>query len=199
MDGAYVYPGGIKSMKRLTVVLSGLVLACSVSFAHALNSTVNVNVSTQTLSLDAFTEVMLIGAGGGTVHFFDLATAPRTGADAIALALAQLGLPATQPLSGVTVTPNGTASIFDEDVSSNYNPIDDHTFVLGDPDDYATWIAIGPEDVNVDVLQTTSTYSLFSVAAGLGETTTPVPLPASGLLLLAALGGTGFVLRRRRD
>lgn len=129
------------------------------------NSNVNVNINTSTVDLDRIAEVQV--DGGIPYAFPDPFTAPDL-ADpntALATGLVELGYPAGTIATVQSILEIGNDSTFEEVVTSNYNPTDDPTFVIGDPNDYSTWIAIGPEDVNVDVQQTTTNYTFHRLVA----------------------------------
>lgn len=137
-------------------------------------STVNIDTWFYSVYSDRITEVEIDGA---TYTFPDPLTAPDTSQSAAALATAldELGHP-----TGTVATVQGTVEIgtdesFVEVVESNYNPVDDPCYVIGDPDDYFTWIAVGDEDVNVHVEQTVTYYTFHrlvaSIDCGDGEVT----------------------------
>lgn len=149
-----------------TTVLTSLLLV-SPAFAVG-NSNVNVDITTSTIESDRVAEVEVTG---DTVYVFpDPYTAPELSDvnAAVDTALVALGYPAGSGSIQQTLS-IGTDSVFAEVVTSNYNPIDDPTFVIGDPEDYSTWIAIGPEDVNVQVVQTTTNYEFFRVVVSVGS------------------------------
>jgi hypothetical protein len=91
-----------------------------------------------------------------------------------------------------------TVDVVEEMASASSNtPAQYNVDFIGDPDDYTTWVAIGSWNVEVAVsfaTVTSRTYRLDLASA-------PVPLPATGLLMLAGLGAMGasrHVARTRR-
>lgn len=136
----------------------------------------NVNIDTQFFSVysDRITEVEIDGA---TYVFPDARTAPETSQSAAALATAldELGYPTGTAATVQSTVEIGSDETFVEVVESNYNPVDDPCYVIGDPDDYLTWIAVGDEDVEVHVEQTVTYYTFHrlvaSVDCGDGEVT----------------------------
>jgi hypothetical protein len=162
-------------MIQVLLVASMAILSALPTVALA-NSNVNVNITTNTIPSDRITEVTILG--DGTYAFPDPYMAPETTEEASALAtgLAELGFPPGTPATVEDVYSIGTDSVFEEVVTSNYNPIDDPTYVLGDPDDYGTWIAIGPEDVNVEVTQTTTNYTFYRLEASLDDVCSGGPI-----------------------
>lgn len=147
----------------LTAALTVLVFAGS-AFA---NANVNVSVNTSTVLSERITEVEQMG--GGTYVFPDPLAAPEVVDEALAIetALVALGNPPGTSASVVQSTLIGTDSVFEEVVMSSHNPIDDPTVVIGDPNDYSTWIAIGDVDVQVDVEQTTTNYEFYRLTVAL--------------------------------
>jgi hypothetical protein len=153
-------------MRILFATFVAVLFACP-AFAGGLGSTVNISTTTSEVYSDRITEVELLGVG--THVFSDPYTAPELSQQsaALATALTALGLP-----MGTTATAQGTSPIDTDDVSdevvmSNYNPNDNPDYVVGDPDNYLTWIAVGPEDVNVFVTHTTTHYTFHRMTAEL--------------------------------
>jgi hypothetical protein len=127
--------------------------------------TVHISTTTESVYSDRITEVLVDTVGTHT--FSDPFAAPLLSEQASALATArtELGIP-----MGTTVTIDGSLAIdtdetFEETVISNCNPIDHPDCVIGDPYDYFTWIAVGNEDVNVFVYQTTTYYTFYRLLA----------------------------------
>jgi len=138
--------------------IAAIVLA-SPAFAQPAN--VHITVNSSTVFADRITEVQV--DGGGLHQFPDPFTAPDL-ADpdaAITTALAALGYPPGTLATVQDTVSIGTDETFVEIVTSNYNPVDHPDEVIGDPDDYLTWVAIGDEDVFVDVDQTTTSYTFY--------------------------------------
>lgn len=157
--------------KSLNLAVAATLLA-SPALAGGIGSTVNISTTSSSVESDRITEVEVDGVG--TYQFPDPFLAPELSqqSTAIETALSELGLP-----MGTTATAQGTLVIgsdetFVETVMSNYNPVDNPDYVIGDPEDYFTWIAIGDEDVNVFVEQTTTYYTFHRLLAGITETTT---------------------------
>lgn len=151
-------------MIRPLIAAAMAVLFASNAFAVG-NSNVNVNINTHTVFLDRITEVEV--DGGIPYAFPDPFTAPdlADASTALATGLVELGYPPGTVATVQSIVEIGNDSVFEEIVTSNYNPIDDPGFVIGDPNDYSTWIAIGPEDVNVNVEQTTTNYTFHRLEA----------------------------------
>jgi len=160
--------GGTNEMTTpLTAWIAAIALASPV-FAQPAN--VNITVNTYAVSADRITEVQV--DGGGLHQFPDPLTAPDL-ADpdaAIAAALGALGYPPGTLATVEDTVSIGTDETFTEVVSSNYNPTDHPDVVIGDPDDYLTWIAVGEVDVFVDVDQTTTSYTFYRLLIALAST-----------------------------
>jgi hypothetical protein len=149
----------------LFCVALAAVLSAGPALAGGLGSTVNINTTSQTIDSDRITEVEV--AEVGTHVFPDPFTAPLLSEQSQALetALTALGVP-----MGTVANVQGTLSIgsdetFEETVTSNYNPVDNPDYVVGDPENYFGWIAVGPEDVIVNVVQTTTNYTFYRLQA----------------------------------
>lgn len=183
---------------RLTAVLAAA-LAFLLSHASALAlPTVNIAVWTSSEEKDLITVVEISGPGGGSYAFPDHDAAPDL-ADpdlALAAALSALGLPGDTPLGSITTALIATDQVLRTTVISNYNPSDNPDMVLGDPDDYLTWIAIGDEDVNVEVYMVTIYYDLHRLSASIRQAA-QVPAPALGFLCLGIFLGTRTQRGRR--
>lgn len=155
---------------RLTPLIAAMLWACP---ALADPANVNINVVSDEVSADRITEVQV--DGGGLYAFPDPLAAPDLAQpdQAIAAALAALGYPAGTMATVQSTTAIGTDETFVEIVDASHNPIDDPTVVIGDPDDYLTWIAIGDVDVFVTAYQTTTTYTfhrlIVALAASCGD------------------------------
>ncbi len=152
-------------MTSIVRAAMAVILTAGAAFAQPAN--VNINVETDQVFVDHITEVQV--DGGGLYQFPDPFTAPVLAEPelAIATALAGLGYP-----PGTTATVQSTSSIgtdetFVEIVDASHNPIDDPTIVIGDPDDYLTWVAIGDVDVQVDVYQTTTSYTFHRLVVAI--------------------------------
>lgn len=136
---------------------------------------VNISVFTSQVAADRITEVQV--DGGGLHAFPDPHAAPELAQPdvAIAAALAALGYPAGTAATVQSTTAIGTDETFQEIVDASHNPIDDPTIVVGDPEDYLTWIAVGDVDVTVNVHQTTTSYTfhrlVIAIAASCGDGT----------------------------
>lgn len=146
-----------------------MVVTFGASPALALNSNVNVSINTFQVSSDHITEVEVVG--DDVYSFPDPFAAPDVSDEvgALATGLAELGYPLGTVAVVQDVVEIGTDETVDEVFMSSHNPIDDPTFVIGDPSDYSTWIAIGDEDVQVDVEITTTSYTFFRLIAALGS------------------------------
>ncbi len=151
-------------MIRALKTALAVVLLASPAFA---NSNVNVSVNTFSIYSDRITEVEV--DGGGLYTFPDPLAAPELSEEnqAIETALAGLGYPV-----GTTATVQQTSSIGNDEVvdrvvTSSHNPIDDPAIVIGLPDDYLTWIAIGAVDVQVDVELTTTFYEFYRLVVAI--------------------------------
>jgi hypothetical protein len=121
------------------------ILVAGPAFAGGLGSTVNISTTTNSVFSDRITEVEVDSIG--TYTFPDPLTAPILSqqSQALATALVELGVP-----MGTVANVQGTLSIGSDEtedriVTSNYNPTDNPDYVIGDPDDPFTWIAIGDE------------------------------------------------------
>lgn len=138
--------------------------------SRALAANVNITVETSQVAANRITEVQV--DGGGLHQFADPLNAPALTEPqiAIAAALTALGYPLGTSATVVSTTPIGNDERFQEIVTSNYNPVDNPDFVIGDPDDYLTWIATGNEDVFVHAEQITTTYTFYRLVAALAAT-----------------------------
>lgn len=138
--------------------------------SRALAANVNVTVETSQVAADRITEVQV--DGGGLHQFADPLQAPDLAEPevAIAAALNALGYPVGTSATVQSTTPIGGDETFEETVTSNYNPVDDPEFVIGDPDDYLTWIATGDADVIVHAVQVTTTYTFHRLVAAIVST-----------------------------
>ena len=185
-------------MRGTLSALAGVVMAALVQPALAA-TTVNINTTSSSETARAIVAVDIRGFGSSSdATFPDHRTAPTTDNAAVALEVARvsLGLPDGTTFANLSFDRFGDIVEQFTTVTSNFNPVDDPTFVIGDPDDYFTWIAVGAEDVNVNVFQverTTETYKLFA-----DPVSTAVPVPASGLLLLAGVVALPLMRRRMR-
>ncbi len=166
----------------------------------ALSSVVNISVWTSTVEKDLITEVQIIGPGGGTFTFADPFTAPDLTDPYTALvdALAALGLAPDTSLGSLSSILIGTDSKYQETVVSLYNPTDNPDIVLGDPNNYLTWLALSDVVVDVTAYQVTTNYSFHRLTASIVEQSTDIPAPTAGILFLGALTGLGILSTRRR-
>lgn len=181
----------MRLVKKLAVIAAAM-WALVWSLPGFANSTVNIAVWTSTENKALITEVEILGPGGGLFAFADPYTAPDLTDSNIALAEALVGL-ALSPdtaLGGIMNVLIGTDQTLGQTLISNYNPVDHPHMVLGDPDDWLTWIAIGDEDVEVEVFLVTTYYDFHRLTASILQAT-DVPAPASSLLFLMALLGMG--------
>lgn len=131
------------------------ILLASPAFAANVSITLNSNQ----VFADRITEVQV--EGGGLYQFPDPFAAPDLAEPELAVStgLAGLGYPAGTIATVQSTSSIGTDETLEEIVTASHNPIDDPTIVVGDPDDYLTWIAVGAVNVQVDVAQTTTTYT----------------------------------------
>jgi hypothetical protein len=155
-------------MKSLYGAIAAVLLASPV-FAGGAGSTVNISTTTSTIYTNRITSVVVVGEG--TYTYPDPHAAPLLSQPSLAIqtALDELGLP-----MGTTASPQGTMQVGTDEtmvevVMSNYNPVDNPDYVVGDPEDYFGWIAVGPEDVNVFVTQTTTEWTYYQMTAGIDE------------------------------
>jgi cysteine-rich repeat protein len=139
------------------------VLLASQALAHG---NVNVNVDSYFVYSDRITEVEV---DGGVYQFPDPFAAPDITEPDLALetGLAELGYPAGTSATVQEIPAIGSDETVERVVTSSHNPIDDPTVVIGDPDDYSTWIAISDVDVQVDVELTTTYYTFHRLVAAL--------------------------------
>jgi cysteine-rich repeat protein len=143
------------------------VLLASQAFGTGAGSTVNITTNSYSVYSDRITEVHV--DGNGTYAFPDPRTAPELSqaSSALATGLDELGYP-----MGTSATVQSIVSIGNDEVTvhtytSNYNPVDNPDYVIGDPEDYLTWIAIGDEDVNVFAEFTTTYYTFHRLNAAI--------------------------------
>src|SRR5688572_17755092 len=129
-------------IKPLRVAIAAALLAHPAFAGGGAGYTVNVNTTTHEITSDRITEVAIDPEG--TYTFPDAFTAPELSQQSSALATArtELGIP-----MATTVTVLGTMGIGSDEtvveiVESNYNPVDNPDYVVGDPEDYFTWIAV---------------------------------------------------------
>lgn len=151
----------------MTTVLKAATLWMLLASSAFAQSNVNISVTLEEVSVDRITAVQV--EGGGLFQFADPFTAPALTEPevAIAAALAGLGYPVGTVATVQSSAIVGTEDTFVEIVNSNYNPTDDPTYVIGDPDDYLTWIAIGDEDVNVEAFQTVTHYTFHQLVVAI--------------------------------
>lgn len=181
---------------RAVLGLAGLVALAAAPAAANVN--VNVNITTETVYEDFYDSVTLTGPGGGTLTF---AGEPGEGwsggteEEALAAALDYFGLSLATPLTDIVDTPLESFEVFSETMDNNgaVYGVD----YIGDPDDYTTWIAIGLNDVIVDVHLLTTIFTPHALTAALPSNVSEVPLPAGAVLFASALG-LGGVFRRKR-
>lgn len=176
-------------MKRLFL---GPAMALSAGAASA-NPVVNANITTENVDVAYYSEVTILGPGGGVVNFLSgdgLLFGDQTAA--FEAALSALSLPSATELISITETPLAAFEEIEQFLDANGAIF--NVDYIGDPDDYTTWIAIGQEDVNVDILQRTTTYMPYALEASI---VSAVPLPA-GLPLLGSAAFALLLLRRRR-
>ena len=151
----------------------------------------NVNVTIVTCGVDEFEIVQASLSGGSPVSI-----GPVQGIDSIATATALdeaaplLGLlPSELQVSGLSeITQSGEFVEEIYAVSSNAPAVLGVDYI-GDPNDYQTWIAIGPVDVEVLVSQ--ATVTTYGYQLDLVENSQPVPV-LPGVLLAALVGLVGL-------
>ena len=177
-------------------VLTGLAALCAA--AAQANSTVNISTTHSSEYVDFYASVTLIGAGGGTLNFVGEPGEDWSGGsqeDALAAALAYFGLSLSTPLVDITDTPLEQYEVFTEDVNANGAVFD--IDYIGDEFDYLTWIAIGANDVNVEVTQVTTYFTPHALTATIAPVVSEVPLPAGAVLFASALGLSGLFRKKR--
>ncbi len=184
-------------LKGTAAALAGALALCAASTAGA-NVNVNVNIYTATEYEDFYSSVTLTGPGGGTLTYIGEPGESWSGGteeEALAAALAYFGLSASTPLTDIVDTPLDSFEVFSETMDNNgaVYGVD----YIGDPDDYTTWIAIGLNDVVVDVYLLTTIFTPHALSAMLPPDVSEVPLPAGAVLFASALG-LGGVFRRKR-
>jgi hypothetical protein len=163
----------------LYVAIAAVLLA-GPALAGGAGYTVNISTTTQELYSDRITEVEIDPEG--TYTFPDPLTAPELSQQSAALSTArtELGIP-----MGTTVTVEGTTPIGSDEqeveiVESNYNPVDNPDYVIGDPEDYFTWIAVGNSNVDVFVDITTTHYTFHRLSADVAASCSPGYYSANG-------------------
>lgn len=156
---------------------------------------IHLHVCNETITIDAITEVAISGPGGGIFTFPDAATAPAPGetGDALAAALAALGLPAGTSFTGLSVTGPVTSQSFTKTEDILLSPSGAYA---GDPDDYTTLIPIAGI-VQVNVTHTMTVLNAHRLEAQIDTGVNAIPLPATGLLLITGLAGAGALRLRR--
>jgi hypothetical protein len=184
-------------LKGAAAAFAGALALFAVSAAGA-NVNVNVNINTATEYEDFYTSVTLTGPGGGTLTYIGEPGESWSGAteeEALAAALAYFGLSSSTPLTDIVDTPLESFEVFSETIDNNGAVYGVDYF--GDPDDYSTWIAVGLNDVVVDVYLLTTIFTPHALSAMLPTEVSEVPLPAGAVLFASALG-LGGVFRRKR-
>lgn len=185
---------------RFLAILSVLALTGSHVGATPTNANVNVTVTTRSETVTYISEVEIFGPGGGSFTYSDPLTAPGIANPDFVLLLTSigLGLPPGTVLSPSQLVALPTSMTFEEIVTSNFNPLDNPTLVIGPVTEYTNWIAIGNMDVEVEVEQVTYFLNPYRLTASILSANNPamVPLPASLGFGLLALGALGLIRRK---
>jgi hypothetical protein len=131
--------------------------------------TVNISTTSYEVYTDRITEVVIVGEGTYTYPDPHLTPLLSQTSLAIQTALDELGLPMGTTATSQGTTQTGTDETYDEVVMSNYNPVDNPDYVVGDPENYLTWIAVGNSNVDVFVDATSTYWTYHQLTAAVDE------------------------------